>query len=71
MQLKYFIIGGCTIQVSYSRIMPRVVLALDIAEVKKSQHCSWQYLRLNDCHFTCVSSFPCLVFPLGGGAPFL
>jgi hypothetical protein len=26
-QLEYFIIGGCTIQVLYSRTMPRVVLA--------------------------------------------
>ena len=35
-QHEYFIIGGCTtIHVLYSRIMPRVVLALDIAEVRK------------------------------------
>ena len=33
-KLEYFIIGGCTIQVLYSRTMPRVVLALDIAEVR-------------------------------------
>ena len=34
MQIEYFIIGGCTIQVLYSHILPRVVLALDIAEVR-------------------------------------
>ena len=34
MQLEFFIIGGCTIQVLYSRIMSRVVLALDNAEVR-------------------------------------
>jgi hypothetical protein len=34
MQLEYFIFGGCTIQVLYSRTMPRVVLALDMAEVR-------------------------------------
>ncbi len=35
MQLEYFIIGGCTIQILYSRIMPRAVLALNIADVRK------------------------------------
>jgi hypothetical protein len=32
MQLEYFIIWGCTIQVFYSRTMPRVVLALNVDE---------------------------------------
>jgi hypothetical protein len=50
MQLEYFIFGGCTIQVLYSRTMPRAVLALDIAEVRKPGLLLALYIRLNDCH---------------------
>ena len=35
MQLEYFIIGGCTIQILLSHIKPRAVLALNIADVRK------------------------------------
>ena len=63
MQLEYFIIGGCTIQVLYSRTMPRVVLAFfDVTEVKKKASTVFcivyentflllqLYMRLNDCY---------------------
>jgi hypothetical protein len=50
MQLEYFIFWGCTIQALYSRTMPRVVLALDIAEVRKPAQLLALYMRLNDCH---------------------
>ena len=36
MQLEYFNIGGCTIQVLLSHIKPRVVLDLNIADVRKT-----------------------------------
>ena len=35
MQFEYFIIGGCTIQGLLSHIKPRVVLVLNIADVRK------------------------------------
>ena len=51
-QLEYFIIGGCTIQVLYSRTMPRVVLAFffDVNEVKKKPALSFAlYMRIHYC----------------------
>ena len=45
----------CTLQVLYSHILPRAVLAFWRRLTKtKSQHCCWQSMRLNDCYATCA-----------------
>ena len=53
MQLEYFIIGGCTIQVLLSHIKPRVVLVLNIAEVRKPA-LLLIFFDIERLHFTCV-----------------